>query len=493
MAFGVGLKYQQFNCSNGCLCGNPEQWAGVLSRRKFLAVSAATPMLLTASESSGATAQSSDEAAAASKSRIPPGLSKAIAAAIDADADRLVGIYKDIHQHPELGFMEVRTSDIIAKQLKALGFEVTIGIGKTGVVGALRNGEGPTLMYRADMDANAVEEATGLPFASRVRVQRDDGTEAPVAHMCGHDAHVTWMLGMARAMASAKDAWSGTLILVGQPAEELILGARAMVDDGLYSRRLVPVPDHLVALHTAPIPTGVVAARGGTIMAGTDQIDVTFHGIGGHGSMPQLTKDPVIMGSMAVVQYQMILSRVLNPLDTAVLTVGSFQAGSDNNVIPENALLKLNLRFFDLKVRDQMIAGVKTINDGIGTTYGMPEERMPAMVMKGFSPPLVNTESLVEKLKPALREMLGERNVATEFPPATGSEDVHILKGDNPNVEMAFIAVGIADPALFTEDLIKARRLPFSPHNPDFRVDLAAIPLGARIATLSVMELMVKA
>jgi amidohydrolase len=492
MAFRVGGTYQQYNCSNGCLCGNPEQWAGMLSRRRFLAAGASTSMLLAAAESTASPLATPDNAPPLVKSAVPPDVAKAFAAAIDADADRLVAIYKDIHQHPELGFMEVRTSKIVAAELESLGFAVTTGIGKTGVVGVMRNGDGPTVMYRADMDANAVEEASGLPYASKVRVQKDDGTEAPVAHMCGHDAHVTWMLGVAKAMANAKHAWSGTLVLVGQPAEELILGARAMVDDGLYAKHSVPVPDHLIALHTAPIPTGVVAVRGGTVMAGTDQIDVTFHGVGGHGSMPQMTKDPVIMGALAVIEYQMILSRVLNPLDAAVLTVGSFQAGSDNNVIPENALLKLNLRFFDLKVRDQMIAGIQKINNGVATTYGMPEERMPSMVMKGFSPPLVNTESLVAKLHPALKAMLGEKNVATEFPPATGSEDAHILSGDNPNVEIAFLAVGIADPSLFTEELVKEKRLPFSVHNPDFRVDLNAIPLGAKVGVLSVLELMVK-
>ncbi|WP_119387958.1 amidohydrolase [Taklimakanibacter lacteus] len=491
----LGKKYQELAhspaCSNGCFCGDAAQWAGILSRRGFFlgggAAVAATPLAF-ASFASPAAAQATD----AATSRIPADLAKKVFDAIDADKDRLVEIYKDIHQNAELGFMEVRTAGIIVKTLGDLGFEVKTGIAQTGVAAILRNGDGPTVMYRADMDANAVEEATGLPYASKVRAQRPDGTETYVAHMCGHDAHVTWMLGLAKVMVENKDRWGGTLVLIGQPAEEPITGAKAMVDDGLYSKHGVPTPDYLLALHTAPIPTGYICARGGTVMAGTDQIDITFHGVGGHGSMPQMTKDPVIMGALAVMEYQMILSRVLNPLDTAVLTVGSFQAGSDNNVIPKEALLKLNLRFFDLKVREQMINGVNSINNGIASTYGMPKDQLPSVVMKGFSPPLVNDAKLAALLKPMLAGLLGEKQVIDEFPPATGSEDVHLLRGPHEKVPVAYMAVGVADPALFAEAAKAGKVFPYSAHNPDFRVDLNAIPVGAKVGTLSVLELMAK-
>jgi hippurate hydrolase len=491
MAFRVGQTYRQFQCSNGCPCGDPQEWASLLSRRGFIAAGVGAPVVFAGAGASSAAGGQID--ASGAKSRIPPEAAKRIAAAVDADNERLVAIFKDIHQNPELGFMEVRTAKIVADALAALGCEVKTGIGKTGVVGILRNGDGPTVMYRADMDANAVEEATGLPYASKVRVMRDDGAESPVGHMCGHDAHVTWMLGAAKVMAENTALWRGTLVFVGQPAEEPIMGAKAMIDDGLYDRHGVPVPDHLIALHTALIPTGMLAAKPGVVMAGTDQIDVTFHGVGGHGSMPQYAKDPVIMGALAVVEYQMILSRVLNPLDAAVLTVGSFQAGSDNNVIPPSALLKLNTRFFDLKVREQMIEGVKRINDGIATTYGIKEDKLPSMVMKGHSPPLVNSDSLVERLHPALFNLVGRTHVVTDNPPATGSEDAHLLKGDHPDVGLAFLIVGVADPKLFTGDMVKELKLPFAAHNPDFRVDLNAIPLGAKVGALSVLELMVKA
>lgn len=410
---------------------------------------------------------------------------------IDGDAPRLREMYKDIHQNPELGFMETRTAAIVAKELKALGFEVQTGIGVTGVVGILRNGPGPTVMYRADMDANAVEEITGLPYASKVRVKRDDGSEAPVGHMCGHDAHVTWMLGMAKAMVAVKQDWSGTLVVVGQPAEEPILGAKAMVDDGFYTNYKVPVPDYFLAIHTTPGPTGVVANVGGVRMAGTDQIDILFHGVGGHGAMPQLAKDPVIMAALAVVEYQMIISRVVDPQETAVLTVGSIQAGSDNNVIPGQALVKANLRWFTPKVREQMVGGIKNISNSIATAYGMSGDQAPAFTMKGGSTPLVNDAALVARLNVPLKQLLGDQNVVSEFPPATGSEDVHLLMGDH-KIPFDFILVGIAEPALFAEAQKQGKSLPYSAHNGDFKVDLKAIPIGTKVATISMLDLLAK-
>jgi len=412
-------------------------------------------------------------------------------AEIDSDTSRLTEMYKDIHQNPELGFMETRTAGIVANELKALGFEVQTGIGKTGVVGILRNGPGPTVMYRADMDANAVEEITGLPYASKVRVKREDGTEAPVGHMCGHDAHVTWMLGMAKAMAATKQDWSGTLVLVGQPAEEPILGAKAMVSDGLYTKYRVPVPDYFVGIHAAPGPTGVIANVGGVRMAGTDQVDILFHGVGGHGSMPQLAKDPVIMAALAVVEYQMIVSRVVDPLETAVLTVGSIQAGSDNNVIPSEALVKANLRWFTPTVREQMIGGIKNISNSIATAFGMPADQMPSFTMKGGSTPLVNDAALVARLNVPFKQLLGDKNVVSEFPPATGSEDVHLLMGDH-KVPFDFILVGIADPSVFAEARKQGKLLPYSAHNGDFRVDLKAIPIGTKVATVAMLDLLAK-
>jgi amidohydrolase len=423
----------------------------------------------------------------AGSSVVDEALRQQVLGAIDADKDRLVGLYKDIHQNPELGFMETRTAGIVAKELKALGFEVKTGIGKTGVVGVLRNGPGPTVMFRADMDANAVAEATGLPFASKVRVKREGGEEVPVAHMCGHDAHVTWMLGLAKALVESKKQWHGTLVLVGQPAEEPILGAQAMVDDGLYTKHAVPVPDAFLALHTVIGPTGKIAARGGVIEAGTDQVDVTFHGVSAHGSQPHLSKDPVVMAAAAIMQYQTIVSRVMDPRDMGVLTVGAIHAGADNNTIPDSALLKLNLRFFDLRVRDLMLTGIRSINNGIARTYGLPEDRMPGVVMKGFAPPLDNDAALIGQLTPTLATLLGEDGIVDEFAASTGSEDAHLLRGEHETVPVAYMLVGIVEPAEFMAAVKAGKPGPYANHMPNFRVDLNAIPLGAKIGALAVL------
>lgn len=420
-----------------------------------------------------------------------PAVMSKMHAAIEADGNRLIEMFKDIHQNPELGFMETRTAGIVAKELRALGYEVKTGIAKTGVVGILRNGAGPTIMWRADMDANAVQEATGLPYASKVRVKRADGEEVPVAHMCGHDAHVTWMLGMAKVMAANKAEWSGTLVLVGQPAEEPVTGAKAMVADGMYTKHGVPVPDALLGVHTAPGPVGVMGSAGGVRMAGTDQIDVTFFGVGGHGSAPQTTKDPVVMAAMAVVQYQAIISRVIDPQETAVLTVGSIQAGIDNNVIPDRAEVKINLRYFNPAVREQMIAAIRNVNNGIARTYGMPEDKLPSLTMKGGSLPLVNDAELVNRINVPLKAMLGEKMVLTNLPAAVGSEDVHHLLGDH-KVPMAFLLVGIVDPPVFAKAQQAGMLVPYTAHNPNYIVDPKSIPLGTKIATTMVMEMLAK-
>ncbi|MDX8530822.1 amidohydrolase [Mesorhizobium sp. VK25A] len=491
MVFRLGEKYQNYVCSNGCVCGNPQEWASALSRRNFLlsggAAVAAAPVILAAG-SSPAAAQASEASAPAGK--VSSKLVAKVNETIDADKDRLVAIFKDIHQNPELGFMEVRTSGIVAEQLSDLGFEVVTGIGKTGVVAVMRNGKGPVVMFRADMDANAVQEETGVDYASKVRVKRDDGLEVPVAHMCGHDAHVTWMLGMARVMTNMRDQWSGTLVLVGQPAEEPIAGAKAMVDDGLY--KVAPKPDYFLALHTAPVPTGMVGMRGGMMQAGTDQIDVTFRGVGGHGSTPQLTRDPVVMGAYAITEYQALVSRAIPPLETAVVTVGSFQAGTDNNVIPDTSLLKVNLRFFSEETRQKLIKGIRAINEGIARTYGMPEDQLPTMVMKGNSPPLANDEALIERMVTPLRTLIGEDKLLLGIPPVTGSEDAHVLVAPHPDTKIAYLYVGVADERAMAAATKKGEMLAFAAHGPHYRVDPASIPAGAKVATVCVLELLAK-
>nr|WP_170306774.1 amidohydrolase [Mycolicibacter kumamotonensis] len=398
----------------------------------------------------------------------------------------MIEVFKDLHRNPELGFAEVRTAGIVAQALTDLGFTVTTGIGGTGVVAILERGPGPVVMYRADMDALAVRETSGLDYASTVRVTNDDGSQSPVGHVCGHDAHVTWMLGMAKVLAET--AWSGTAVLIGQPAEELISGARAMVDGGLYA--VAPQPDSFVAMHTAPVPVGMVAAVGGERMAGTDQLEIVFRGIGGHGSLPQLAKDPVLMAAQAVVAFQSIISRSIAPHESAVLTVGSVQAGASYNVIPDRARLLANLRWFNPQVREQLLSGIRAISEGIARGAGMPDELMPVITMGGGSTPLVNDAALTARVAATLGGVLGEQNVITDLPAITGSEDCHLLKGPHRDVPLAYLLVGVADPQVYADAAAQGRLFPYSPHSPDYVVDLAAIPSGARIAALAMLELL---
>lgn len=414
-------------------------------------------------------------------------------AMIDADAGRLVSIFKDIHQNPELGFMEVRTAGIVEKELKALGYDVKTGIAKTGVVGIMENGDGPVVMYRADMDANAVKEATGLPYASTKTVKRKsaggEDEEVPVGHMCGHDAHVTWLIGLAKVMAEHKSDWKGTLVLVAQPAEELIEGAAAMVRDGLYERG-VPKPDYLIGLHTTPVPTGMVSCTAGELNAGTDQLDVTFYGVGGHGSSPHLTKDPVLMACAAVIQYQFIVSRGIDPVHAAVVTVGSIQAGNDNNVIPASALVKINLRWYNEQDRIIMLEAIERINRSIAAAYAMSEDKYPTTVMKGGSVVLANDAELAKTVAPVLRELLGEQAVLTQVPKLMGSEDFHHLVVGNENHRYLYMYVGTAKPEHFLKAQAEGNQVPYSNHNPDYQVDLNAIPIGTKIGVESVMTLL---
>lgn len=428
----------------------------------------------------------------AAESALPEELVSRLVSVVDQDRERLVTIFKDLHQNPELGMMETRTAGIVARELKALGFEVTTGIGVTGVVGVLKNGDGPTVMYRADMDANAVKEETGLPYASTRRMTREDGEEVPVAHMCGHDAHTTWLIAVAKVMVALKDSWNGTLVLLAQPAEETLSGAKAMVNDGLYSRHDIPEPDYLLALHTAPFPTGTIITNPTTLMAGTEQLDVTFYGEGGHGSAPHWAKDPVVMAAMAIVQYQSIVSRIVDPSEPAVLTVGSIHGGLAANIIPDSVQLKINLRFFDNEVHRQLNEGIASINDSVARSYGMPEDRLPEMASRSHSTPLVNSPALVERVAGVLSttEGIGVDQVLAEFPPITGSEDAHLLVDTVEEAQVAFLFIGIADPKVFAQARAEGKQIPYSTHSPFYKVELEAIPVGAKVAASSLLKLM---
>ncbi|GAA4893448.1 amidohydrolase [Ferrimonas pelagia] len=408
---------------------------------------------------------------------------------INADTPHLQAVYKDIHANPELGFMEHRTAGIVAAELEQLGFEVKTGIGGTGVVGILRNGEGPTLMYRADMDANAVEEVTGLPYASNVKVTNLDGVETHVSHMCGHDAHTTWLIGLARTIAAQKEAWSGTLVLVAQPAEEPIEGAIAMVNDGLYTTHAVPKPDYFLAMHTIPFPTGTVVASPGRISTGSEHLDITFHGVGGHGSTPQETKDPVLMAGQAITQLQTVVSRFTDPAETAVLTIGAVNAGVDNNVIPTEATLKLKLHFSTTEVHQVMVEGIKRISDSIAVANRVDEDKMPTYSHKGYAIAVVNDEALTHSIQQQLRDAPFVDKVVPQFSMA-GSEDATTLVENVPGVKIAYINIGTAAPELFDAARARGEFVPFVPHNGDYQVDLNAIKKGTKITTHLVLDLL---
>jgi hippurate hydrolase len=362
------------------------------------------------------------------------------------------------------------------------------GIGKTGVVGILKNGDGPVVMYRADMDCNSVKEITGLPYASTNIMKKEDGTETPVMHACGHDAHVTWMLGVAKIMVALKNQWKGTLVFVGQPAEEPLLGAKAMVNDSMYAKG-VPVPDYLLGLHTWPLAVGTINNGVDVRAAGSDQLDVTFNGIGGHGSSPEVTKDPIVMACNAVMQYQTIISRNIAAQEVAVLTVGAIHGGIDNNVIPASAVVKLNLRWFNEKTRNTLLDGIKRINEGVAVSNGLSKEQYPTIKMKGNVFPLENNAAITNKINTALSGVIGSENIITNMPPMMGSEDFHHLVRGNNKTVYDYIQVGTANTALYAKAIQEGKRSPFYNHNGNYQVDLAAIPLGTVIGTTALLEL----
>jgi amidohydrolase len=404
-----------------------------------------------------------------------------------ADSLRLTGIFIDIHENPELGFMEVRTSGIVAKELKTLGYQVITGIGKTGVVGIFKNGDGPTVMYRADMDCNSVKEITGFSYASTKTMKKEDGTETPVMHACGHDAHVTWMLGIAKIMMSLKNEWKGTLVFLAQPAEELVKGAQAMVNDSMYAKG-VPVPDYLLGMHTAAFfPVGQISNGTGVRMAGTDQLDVTFYGVGAHGASPEFAKDPVLMACNAVIEYQTIISRNIPAQDVAVLTVGAIQAGTDNNVIPASAVLKISLRWFDEKTRKTLLDGIKRINEGIAVANGLSREQYPTIKIKGSAFPLENNVPLTNKINAALSTVMPAENIIVNRPPVMYSEDFQNLIYGNKKSVSDYILVGTANQVLFAKAISEGKTAPFNHHAGDFQVDISTIPWGTEIGAVSLL------
>jgi amidohydrolase len=352
-----------------------------------------------------------------------------------------VAVYTDLHANPELGFQETRTAALVAEHLSASGFEVTTGVGGTGVVGLLSNGDGPLVLLRADMDALPVEEKTGLPYASVARATTTSGTEAPVMHACGHDVHVTCLLGACVDLAAASTSWSGTVLAVFQPAEELGAGAQAMVDDGLFER--FGRPAVVLGQHVAPLPAGVIGLRHGAAFAAADTVTIVLHGRGGHGSRPEASVDPVVMAAATVIRLQTIVSRELAGNDTAVVTVGTLHAGTAANIIPDRAELQLSIRTTGAELRARVLAAVERIVRGEAIAAGAPRE--PEITVGTSFPAVVNDSDAASRTQPGL-EAVAQMVVDPGL--VTGSEDVGVL-ATAAGAPCVFWILGGADPAHF--------------------------------------------
>jgi hippurate hydrolase len=375
----------------------------------------------------------------------------------------LEGIYTDIHAHPELSMQEIRTAGIAADRLRSAGYEVTDAIGQTGVVGLLRNGEGPTIMLRADMDALPVREQTGLPYASTQTATDSAGKTVPVMHACGHDLHVTWLIGAATLLAQTRDAWKGTLMPVFQPAEETGAGARAMVDGGLLTR--FPKPDVILGQHVMVGPAGSVGSRAGVITSAADSLQIRMFGRGAHGSMPQASVDPVVMAAATVLRLQTIVSREIAAADAAVVTVGSLQAGDKENVIPDEAIIKLNVRTFNEDVRTRVLAAITRIANAEAEASGAP--RPPEITSLGRYSLVTNDPDATERITAAFREHFGNDRIR-EAKPTSASEDFGVF-GAAWQTPSVFWFIGGTDPERYAEAK-QARRLREIPtnHHPAF-------------------------
>src|SRR5437879_3671528 len=392
----------------------------------------------------------------------------------------LESVYKDLHSHPELSMQENRTAQIAADRLRASSYEVTTGVGKTGVVGLLRNGDGPTIMLRADMDALPVKEATGLPYASNVTSTDRDGKTVPVMHACGHDMHVTWLVGATTLLARNRDAWRGTLMPVFQPAEETAQGAQAMIDDGLFKH--FPKPDAVLGQHVMVGAAGVLSSRAGVVTSAGDSLQIRMFGRGAHGSMPQASIDPVVMAAATVLRLQTIVSREIAATDAAVVTIGSLQAGTKENVIPDEAIIKLNVRTFDEDVRKRVLAAIERIVNAEAEASRAPKK--PEITPLDRYAFVKNDPEATKRAVDAFRSYFPADRVK-DTQPTTASEDFGSF-GTEWQVPSVFWFVGGTDP----ETYAKAKRsgtiadLPTN-HNPRF-APVIHPPLVAVVETLVV-------
>jgi hippurate hydrolase len=410
---------------------------------------------------------------AAAKAEIDKGL--------DQQYPRLDALYKDIHSHPELGFQETRTANLLAGQMRALGFEVTEGVGKTGVVALYRNGPGPTVMVRTELDALPLEEKTGLPYASHA-TQVWRGKDTPVDHACGHDIHMAVWVGVARTLVAMKSQWRGTLMFIAQPAEETTGGARSMIDDGLFTR--FKKPDYGFALHVGPGPFGHVAYRSGVVSSNSDDLYVTFTGKGGHGSAPNLTIDPVMMAGRFIVDVQDVISREKDPSRFGVISIGSVQAGNAGNVIPDTAELRGTIRSFEPEVRARMIDGIGRTARAEADMAGAPE---PKVEITPGGKAVVNDAGLAERSAAVLKTAFADKAALLADPnPASEDYSEFVIAG----VPSFFFSLGGLDPDMLAKAkanhaLVPANHSPYFAPTPE-----PTIRTGVEAMTLVVMNVM---
>ena len=404
----------------------------------------------------------------------------------------LMTIYKDLHANPELSFMEVRSAGILATEARKLGFDVTEKVGGTGVVAVMKNGPGPVVLVRADMDGLPVTEQTGLPGASKVRVTTKEGVETGVMHACGHDTHMTSWIGTARLMAANKDKWSGTLVMIGQPAEERGAGARMMLEDGLYTR--FPKPQYALAFHdAAQFPAGAIGYTPGYALANVDSVDILVKGVGGHGAYPQATKDPIVLASRIVTALQTLVSREISPLDSAVVTVGSFHAGAKHNIIPDEARLQLTVRSYTDEVRNHLLDGIARVAKGEAIAAGLPDDKLPVVSVEKdeFTPSTFNTPDFTEDMAAFLTTRFGDKRVI-KMPPVMGGEDFGRFSRDDKDIKSLIIWVGGVPQAELDAAKKEGRTLP-SLHSPFWAPDAPAVISTATEALTSMaMKLMPK-
>ncbi len=420
-----------------------------------------------------------------------PAFANGLNQAIEKDYDgHLEELFDFFHRNPELSTIEFKTAKRMADELRAAGFDVTENVGGTGVVAMLENGEGPLVMMRADMDGLPVEEKSGLENASRAKqIDPITGNEVFTMHACGHDVHITSLVGTARQMAARTDDWQGTLMLVVQPAEERVLGARAMRDDGIWER--FGTPDYALAFHvSASGVAGVINVQEGSPYAGSDTVDIIIHGVGAHGASPHRGKDPIVLGSQIVLALQTLVSRELSPREPGVVTVGSFHSGTKHNIISDRAHLQLTVRNTNVETRDILLNGIKRIAENMGRVAGLPEDKLPEVIISNEGvPPVTNDAALARRLKAAWAEAMGDDAVVDIPTKGMGAEDFPLFVQD-PDIRSVYWAIGGTPQEDFDAEMAGGPPVP-SHHSPLFKISPEpAVRSGVESTVVALMTLM---